>query len=40
MLRKIAISMGIITITGMIKDRKLNITTRNTPSMDRLLTRL
>ena len=35
---KIAASMGIITSTGIRIERKLNITTRKTPSMDRLLT--
>ena len=37
-LRKIAASMGTMTIMGMAKDRKLNITTRNTPSMDNKFT--
>ena len=37
-LRKIAASMGIITSTGVKRDLKLNMTTKNTPSMDRLLT--
>ena len=35
---KMAISMGIMIITGIISDLKLNITTRNTPISDSTLT--
>ena len=38
--RKIAASMGIITITGTKRERKLNMTTKNTPSRDRIFTRV